>query len=94
MCVEGGGGHKHKPRFPSCASVGCFPTGLADKIVAKGIRSHMHTHGLQEPLQSAYWEGCSTETVLVCARPCALQSGDGHGCHTPTFGSVCGIRYC
>ena len=51
--------------------------------MAERIRSHMHAHGLQEPLQSASLGRLQhRDYPLVCARPCALQSGEGYGCHT------------
>ena len=50
--------------------------------MAERIRSHMRAHGLQEPLRSAYWEGCSTESALLCVQNHVLRSLEGHGCHT------------
>ena len=38
------------------------------------IRSHMRAHGLQEPLQSVYWEDCSTGTALLCVQDHVLRS--------------------
>ena len=47
---------------------------LVEKMVVERVRSHMRSHGLQEPLQSAYWKGCSTETALLWVQDHALRS--------------------
>ena len=68
--------HLHLESLKNYRPISTLPllSKLVEKIVAGRIRSHMHPHGLPEPLQSAYWEGCSTETALLCMHDHVLRS--------------------
>ena len=47
-----------------------------EKVVCNQIKDHLKTHGLQEPLQSAYRELHSTETALLRVRTNILKAMD------------------
>ena len=47
-----------------------------EKVVCIQIKDHLKTHGLQEPLQSAYRELHSTETALLRVRTDILKAMD------------------
>jgi hypothetical protein len=38
---------------------------VLEKVVAKQLTRHLHQHDLHDDLQSAYRQGCSTETALI-----------------------------
>ena len=42
-----------------------FISKLVERVVAKKLVDHIHRHGLDNPYQSAYKSGHSTETALV-----------------------------
>jgi hypothetical protein len=51
-----------------------------ERVVAEQLNDHMSVHGLQDPLQSAYRAGHSTETALLKLKSDmdqALDEGDG-----------------
>ena len=43
----------------------CFMSELVERVVAKQLLEHIHVHSLDNPYQSAYKTGHSTETALL-----------------------------
>ena len=53
-----------------------YVSKIMEKVVCNQIKDHLKTHGLQEPLQSAYRELHSTETALLRVRTDILKAMD------------------
>ena len=53
-----------------------FTGKLMERAVTKQITKHIADHNLMEPMQSAYWDSHSTESVLVHVRADILASMD------------------
>ena len=45
-----------------------FISKLVERVVAKQLLEHIHAHNLDNPYQSAYKAGHSTETALLCIK--------------------------
>ena len=56
-----------------------FLSKLLEKVVAFKLQSYMDTHGLNDPTQSAYRTGHSTETALARVQNDLLCTIDKHG---------------
>jgi hypothetical protein len=57
-----------------------FMSKLIERVVASRLLDHMDKHGLQEPMQSAYKKGHSTETALLKVQNDILMAIDSQKC--------------
>ena len=57
-----------------------FVSKILEKVVSKRLRTHKVEHGLDEPFQSAYRTGHSTETAILRVQNDILRAIDGGHC--------------